>query len=53
LYQVTVPPKATATLRLQLKTGQKMIQNQQKVLVSKDDSYQVLLVSGKYVFEIT
>ena len=52
LYQVTVPPNATATLRLNLKTGQKLIQNNQKIPVSKDNTYQLPLVSGKYLFEI-
>lgn len=52
LYQVTVPPNATATLRLNLKMGQKLMQNNQKLPVSKDNAYQLPLVSGKYFFEI-
>lgn len=52
LYQVTVPPNATATLRLNLKTGQKLMQNQQKIPVRKDNLYELSLVSGKYLFEI-
>jgi hypothetical protein len=52
LYQVTIPPNATATLRLNLKMGQKLVQNNQKMPVSKDNTYQLSLISGKYVFEI-
>ncbi len=52
LYQVTIPPNATATLRLNLKNGQKIKQNQQLLPVSKDNTYQLPLVSGKYIFEI-
>lgn len=52
LYQVTVPPNATATLRLNLKMGQKLLKNNQKLPVSKDNAYQLPLVSGKYIFEI-
>ena len=52
IYQVTIPPNATATLWLNTKAGQKIKQNQQLLPVSKDNAYQFRLVSGKYVFEI-
>jgi alpha-L-rhamnosidase len=52
VYQVTVPPNATATLRLHLKTGQKIKQNQKPLTMSKDNIYQLSLLSGKYIFEI-
>jgi alpha-L-rhamnosidase len=52
VYQVTIPPNATATLRLHLKTGQKIKQNQKALTMSKDNIYQLSLLSGKYIFEI-
>jgi hypothetical protein len=52
VYQVTIPPNATATLRLSAKAGQKITQNQQLLPVHKDNFYRLPLVSGKYVFEI-
>ena len=52
IYQVTVPPNATATLRLNLKTGQRLTKNQLTLPINKDNAYQLPLVSGKYIFEI-
>ena len=52
IYQVTIPPNSTATLRLSIKKGQHIRQNQKSILVSKDYAYKVPLVSGKYIFEI-
>ncbi len=52
LYQVTIPPNATATLKLNLKTGQRLSKNQLTLPKTKDNTYQLPLVSGKYAFEI-
>ncbi len=52
MYQVTVPPNSTATLRLSIKTGQNILKNQKLIPVSKDNAYKIQLVSGKYAFEI-
>ena len=52
IYQVTIPPNATATLKLKLKTGQQLLQNQKLLPVSKDNMYQLTLVAGTFIFEI-
>ena len=52
MYQVTIPPNSTATLRLSIKTSQNISQNQKLIPVPKDSDYKIQLVSGKYVFEI-
>jgi alpha-L-rhamnosidase len=52
MYQVTIPPNSTATLRLNIKNGQMILKNQKLIPISKDNSYKMQLVSGKYTFEI-
>ena len=53
IYQVTIPPNATATLRISIKTGQKLVQNKKLLPISKDNAYKMQLVSGKYIFEVS
>ena len=52
VYRVSVPPNATATLKLTLREGQKLTENQNTLPLNKGNTYVLPLISGKYVFEI-
>lgn len=52
IYQVSVPANATATLKLSLKNGQKLTQNQKLQPILKDNNYKIQLSAGRYIFEI-
>ena len=52
VYRVSIPPNATATLKLTLREGQKLTKNQNTLPLNKGNTYVLPLISGKYAFEI-
>ena len=52
VYRVSIPPNATATLKLTLREGQKLTENQNTLPLNKGNTYVLPLISGKYAFEI-
>ena len=51
-FDLTIPPNATSTLKINVKPGQVIFQNKQKLQLKNNQFLNINLISGKYSFEI-
>ena len=51
-FDLTIPPNATSTLKINVKSGQVIFQNKQKLQLKNNQFLNINLISGKYSFEI-